>query len=162
MKNVTAALLVATLCGCVGLTPMRRDVQREFTFDYSVPSKAQVDIWRAARDFFAEAYGDSRAVFRVMDESDGTIIGRGIEQWNLSWTGNVCSTEYHVRFAAKEGKARLQLELIDGVPAGSECSGWPWPTEQGYSDIVASFNEAAKMLEAALLGHGSTKKLKDF
>lgn len=153
-------ILLASISGCAGLTQTDRNVQREFTFDFVVPGKPKLDIWKNARDYFAEVYGDSRAVFRVMDENDGTIIGRGTAQWAL--VSSTCLAEYHVRFAAKDEKARLQFELIEGAPPQSPCSGWSWPTKEGYDQIVFSFKNAARDLEKILASGGSVDQLKDF
>jgi len=153
---ITAGLLV----GCAGMMPADRNMQKEFTYDFQLPGKTQGDLWRIARDHFAESYGDSRSVFRVVDEKDGTFIGRGLAPWPLA--GNVCTTEYHIRFAAKDGKARLQYELIDGVPALSPCTGWPWPSKDGYRQITDAFANNAKTLELVLQGKSAKSKLKDF
>jgi hypothetical protein len=118
--------------------PAKDDAKTEFTFDYQVPSKSKGELWKSARDYFASAYGDSRSVFRVMDPEDGTIIGKGTASWMLMT--NNCLTDYHIRFAAKDNKARLQFEIIRGVPPLSQCTGWPWPTESGYQEIVNSFS----------------------
>lgn len=118
-------------------------------------------LWRNARDYFAGVYGDSRSVFRVMDENDGTLIGRGLAPWKIPG-GSECSTEYHIRFAAKDNKARVQFELIEGVPPTSPCSGWPLPSQDGYDSIKRSFAMTAKEVEGALKGGGGKNKFKDF
>ena len=151
---------VLFLSGCAGLEFADRNAQREFTFDYVIENKSKSELWRNARDYFAESYGDSRAVFRIMDEKDGTIIGRGTASWSL--VGSRCCTDYHVRFAAKDNKARLQFEIIEGVPSYSSCKGWPWPSRSGYQQIVSSFYSTRDALRNALEGKGSDSKLKDF
>lgn len=158
--TLIAALALFGLSGCAGMYPADRNAQKEFTSDFYVPGKTKIEIWRNARDFFSETYGDSRSVFRVMDEADGTLIGKALVSW--SYAGNSCTTEYHIRFAAKDGKARLQLELIYGVPSLSTCSAWPWPSADGYAEIVRSFDRMAENTEVALKGSASTDKLKDF
>ena len=158
--TVLALSMIVLLSGCAGMMPAPRNVQNEFTYDFVVPGNAQDELWRSARDYFAEVYGDSRSVFRVVDEKDGTLIGRGLAPWIIAT--NQCTTEYHIRFAAKDGKARLQFELIEGVPPLSPCIGWPWPSQGGYKTIVAQFSESAKAVELALQGKGSKSKLKDF
>lgn len=160
-QRVCASLIVLSLFGCANLTPTAINATREFTYDFSVKGKLQPELWRNARDFFAETYGDSRAVFRVMDEKDGTIIGRGTASWILV-NSALCYTDYYVRFAAKDEKARLQFEIIEGVPALSTCVGWPLPSVSGYDSMVLSFQNASKGLESALKGNSSTGKLKDF
>lgn len=165
---VIVSVVVGLLAGCFGITPAMKaemapvdqNAQKEFTYDFSLPGKSQADLWRSARDFFAETYGDSRAVFRVEDEKDGTLIGRGLAPWALMSTR--CISEYQIRFAAKVGKARLQYELIEGAPALSQCQGWLLPSKSGYKEITDSFAKSAKSLELALQGKGSGSKLKDF
>jgi len=151
------ATIVLSASGCV--TQVDRDVQREFTYDFRIPGKSQNDLWRNARDYFAETYGDSRSVFRVMDEKDGTLIGRGVATWTLTGL-EACYINYHIRFASKNEKARLQFELIEG--ALMPCKGWSWPTQDGYAQIINSFNRTAKDLESSLKGDNLNNKLKDF
>jgi len=158
---ILAGLLAPVLlAGCAGLAPAEDNAKSEFTFDYQVPERSKDELWKTARDYFAGAYGDSRSVIRVMDQDDGTIIGKGTASWMLMT--NQCLTDYHIRFAAKDGKARLQFEMIRGVPAFSQCKGWPWPTQAGYDAIVAEFQMTSLGLENALKGHGDSAKLKDF
>jgi len=169
VRAISFFTAIGLLTGCAGIgggfipaeiTQADPNAQKEFTYDFSLPGKSQADLWRSARNYFAEAYGDSRSVFRVLDEKDGTLIGRGATQWALATAH--CATEYHIRFAAKDDKARLQYEIIEGVPAFSQCSGWSWPSQSGYKLIVESFANNAKGLELALQGKGSKSKLKDF
>jgi Domain of unknown function (DUF4468) with TBP-like fold len=149
MKMHKSVLVILVfLVGCVGMAS--HNVQKEFTYDFLLPGKSKNVLWQNARDYFAGAYGDSRVVFRVADEKDGTLIGRGLAPWML--IANNCTVEYHIRFAAKDGKARLQYELIEGVLGQGPCPGWPWPSEEGYKEITQSFSETAKNLEHELKG----------
>ena len=158
---ITLLLASFILYGCAG-GMVSQNVQREFTYDYAINGKTKIELWKNARNYFAESYGDSRAVFRIMDEQDGTIIGKGLIGWKLIATER-CHTEYHVRFAAKDNKARLQFELIEGAPPLSKCFGWPRPSENGYEEIVMQFNATSKELKNALMGAGGGgSKLKDF
>lgn len=141
--------------------PVDAFIQKEFTYDYAVKGKSQADLWRNSSYFFAESFGDSRTVFRVIDEKDGTMIGRGSAPWTLNAFAPICFTDYHIRFAVKNEKARLQFELIEGVPAGTPCTAYPWPDKGGYNQIVTSFRNTATRLDAALNG-GATNKFKDF
>ncbi len=153
-KYISISIVLALLTGCAGMAS--RDVQREFTYDFLLPGKSQNILWQNARDYFAGVYGDSRVVFRVADEKDGVLIGRGFAPWGL--VGNICTTEYHIRFVAKDGKARLQYELIEGLLGKGSCPGWPWPSEEGYKEITKSFTDSSKSLEYALKGNS----FKDF
>ncbi len=142
------------------------NAQTEFTYDYQITNTSKNELWKRARDYFAGAYGDSRSVFRVMDEKDGTIIGKGTSSWLLGGASNpystTCYSDYHIRFAAKDNKARLQLEIINSVPATSSCKGWPLPSKQGYADMRQSFNAINQNLKNALEGKGSSSDLKNF
>lgn len=136
-----------TISGCISIEPTSKNVQKTFTYDYAVDSVDQEELWVRARDYLAKAYGDSRSVLRVQDREEGTLIGRGIETWYVM--NYPCLSEYNVRFQSKDGRARLQLELIEGVPALSECQR-SWPTQSGYESIVSSFNQFSQGLEVAL------------
>jgi hypothetical protein len=157
---IFTGLLIPAISGCGGLASARSDAKSEFTFDYQISGGTKNDLWKAARDYFAGAYGDSRSVFRVMDQEDGTIIGKGTASWSL--LASQCLTDYHIRFAAKDGKARLQFEIIRGVPALSQCAGWPWPSQSGYDKIVSNFTATSLGLESSLNGNSASDNLKDF
>ena len=170
-KNALALFALAFfLSGCISspkVEPMiANDKQLLFTYDFKVTSTDKNLLWKRARDYFASSYGDFRSVFTVMDEEDGTLIGKAITHWNLYTSAGSysqtfqCSLNYHIRFIAKDNKARLQLEIIDGAPITSSCGGWKLPTEKGYKEVVDSFNLNAKSVEKALNGKGAFNDFK--
>lgn len=155
-------IAVATLglTACAGLQQADRSAQRIFTYDFSIPTKSQEQLFNSGRNYLAENYGDSNKVLKVIDKSAGTIIGKGSSSWNIAI--NKCAQEHHIRFAAKNGKARLQFEIIEGAPSYSACRGWDWPTKSGYKDIVASFNSFSNSFEASLKGSSKSESFADF
>jgi len=166
---ITLACLMG-LTGCAAMIPPDlmpiTEEKREFTYDYAVPGKSQEELYRSARNYLATAYRDSRAVTRVDDESQGTIIGKGIAPWNFSppsamMPASPCSSFYDVIFIAKEGRARLQLTLKEGSPNSPACN-WPLPPKRGYTQIVNQFNDMSAGLEKALNGQGAVDKLRNF
>lgn len=172
MKIRTLLLLTAWLGGCVSnqgteLTPILETSIEPITYDYSLPNVDKDTLFFRARDHFATVYGDSKSVIRVEDTQQGLILGKGAVGWKL-YTGSItipyiqCTSNYNVRFMAKEFKARLQLELINGAPIYSKCSGWPLPTSAGYDEILLHFNDISLGVKKALDGSGSLKSFKDF
>ena len=148
MKKLLLSVVVVFLSSCASLVPADKSVQRVFTYDYAVPGVEKDVLWTRARDYFAKSFGDSRSVLRVQDRESSTLIGKGAATWML--TTSVCASEYDLQFLAKDGKARLQLELNEGVPSYSGCQGWPWPSKSGYQEIVADFSSFSSGLESAL------------
>lgn len=155
------------LTGCMTIAPDQypiTDEPRTFTYDYQVPGKTKSQIFRSAQQHFALAYGDSRAVSRSADDEDGTYIGKAIVSWNMKIDGLLiphiaCASNYNIVFIAKDGKARLQLSLLDGTVAPANCA---LPPKRDYPQIVASFNATSKKLEEALNGKSSMEALKNF
>lgn len=148
---VRAALILIVLTsalGCEGLKPAPTNLQHEFTYRFPAADRSQLEIWRSARNFFAGYYGDSRQVFRVADEAEGTLIGRALVAW--PFPGGNCQSAYEIEFVATNGKANLRLNLLEGVPPLSDCAGYPWPTVDGYHHIVTSFDDLAAQLQAAI------------
>lgn len=154
---IVASILLA---GCAGIQPIDETTQTKTTYDFIVKGKSKTEIFKTARDFFAGGFGDSRAVFRVTDEKEGVMIGRGTAQWEV--TTIHCMTDYHIRFAAKDEKARLQFELIYGHTPGSECTGWSLPSKNGYKEILESFENIAKNLEQSLHGKSTASDFMNF
>ena len=148
MKKVMFILSFILLSGCAGLTPADKNVQRKFTYDYTVKNTGKDELWTRARDFFAKSYGNINSVMRVQDKESSTFIGRGAATWYLA--SNRCATEYSIQFKSKDNKARLQLEIIEGVPAFSTCTGWPWPNKDGYQTILVEFETVSRNLGQAL------------
>lgn len=140
------------MIGCAGTMPPYTNSERQITYDFIVEGKSQTELWHLALLFFTENYVDSSLDFSVMNVRNGVLIGRGSVPWKYSVYAPICIIEYHIRFAAKDEQARLQFELIEGVPPGSPCTAWPWPTEDGYSQVVSYLNDAAQKLDAALKG----------
>lgn len=139
------------------------NVQAE-TFTYINLDSDKAELWKRARNYIATAYGDSKAVLRVEDESSGTLMGKGLIRWKMltSSLSPYCYSEYDIRFVAKDSKARLQLELLPGVPAISECSAWSLPSKYGYEQILSSFATMSEQLEASLRGEGKLDAMSDF
>lgn len=139
------------------------DVQAK-TFTYIDLGSNKAELWKRARNYIATAYGDSKAVLRVEDESSGTLIGKGLIRWKMLTTplSPYCYSEYDIRFVAKDSKARLQLELLQGVPAISECSGWSLPSKYGYEQILSSFSAMSEQLESSLRGEGKLDAMNNF
>ena len=161
-KKIFSLLLVAfILSGCSSF-PVSKSAQTKFNYDYKVPNETKNQLWTSARNYLAHAYGDSRSVFSVSDESDGILIGKGITDWTASsYPYLACSSQYNIKFAAKDGKARLQLELLEGVVPGSKCQ-WSWPSKSGYKEIVSNFNKLGSGLGDALKGQSTTSDFMDF
>lgn len=153
MKRLALLLISIVLTSCASLVPADKNAQRVFTYDYVVDSADKDVIWIRARDYFARVFGDSRSVLRVQDKESSTLIGKGAVSWSLA--SNVCASEYNLQFMSKNGKARLQLELLEGVPSYSSCMGWPWPSRSGYQTVVSEFNSLSSGLESALKTNSS-------
>ncbi|EOX1508754.1 DUF4468 domain-containing protein [Vibrio cholerae] len=104
------------------------------------------ELRKKARNHIATVYGDSKEVMRVEDESEGSLIGKGLVQWKIidSAISPYCYSSYDIRFLAKDGRARLQLELLPGVPAGSECVAWTLPSKYGCDQVLTKFGLMAK------------------
>ena len=136
---------------------------KPFTYDFKMPNIGKNELYVRARDYIATVYGDSRSVIRVQDQENGTIIGKGVVDWRFKAGSLIqCSSNYNIRFMAKDYKARLQLELIKGAAAFSRCKGWKLPTVTGYNKIKVSFDSIAQGVEKAIKGEGSIQKFKDF
>ncbi|MGY0616774.1 DUF4468 domain-containing protein [Vibrio sp. FJH11] len=164
---VTIAVLLPALQGCVSTPeaePMKHEEVSAVTYDYTINNTEKSTLWMRARGHFATVYGDSRSVIRLEDEDEGLIIGKGAVNWNIygGALNLTCSSEYNIRFMAKDNKARLQLELINGVPTYSRCNGWPLPSRYGYNQILSSYKDLSMGLESALNGKGKIEAFSDF
>ena len=142
MKYLPFILLLTGCLKYATLTPQNS----QFQFDYSISEKNQDELWTAARNYFATTYKDLNAVMEVQDKSSGLFIGKGATTWGL--VGNVCSTYHSIRFKAKDGKARLRLEIVE--EASPACKGWPVPSEEGLIEITKDLKEIGKGLDSAL------------
>lgn len=153
MKNLVIFLLLTFTVACsstaMSLKQADKNVQRVFTYDYEIPNAEKTELWTRARDHFAKVYGDSNSVLKVQDRDNASLIGKGAASWAMM--SYRCSTEYSFQFMAKNGKARLQLELLYGAPAYSPCSGWDWPSEKGYDEILKHFDVISKELKETLI-----------
>lgn len=150
MRKIIACLILATLSGCAGMEMVdEENYKREYVFDYTVPGKNKSDIFKAARDSLAMSYGDSNKVFRVLDENDGTIIGKGIARCQLAPVLNaICDYDYNIKFMSKDNRGRLQL-TIGGVANPQNCN-WDRPSAYGSEQISKQMNEIGGLLDKAL------------
>lgn len=156
---------VGILSGCVNdmaFSPLT-DEKRDFIYDYSVPGKSKVEIFKSARNFLATTYGDSKSIGRVEDEEEGVIIAKAVTTWHMD-TGMVkvkCLSGYDLNFIAKAERARLQLIIKKAPQQNYEC-GWTEPSKQGYPEVVRNLDILAQELERAILGDSDIERLKDF
>ena len=137
-------------CSSTGssIRPADKNVQSVFTYDYEIANTSSKELLTRARDHLAKVYGDSNSVLKVQDKDSATLIGKGAATWTLML--NNCSSQYSFQFLAKDNKARLQLELLYGAPTYSQCSGWDWPSESGYKEVVQHFEIISAELGKAL------------
>lgn len=145
-------IFICVITGCIfgcGST-ISANTQKVFTYDFTVKGKSQADLWQNALLFFTEDYVDDSVDLSVMDENEGIIVGYGSAPWKFGVYDQSCLIDYHIRCAVKYERARLQFELIEGVPAGSPCANWPWPSADGYDQVMSYLDRAAKKLGTAL------------
>ena len=157
------------LAGCLEVSPEQMPItseQREFVYEYAVPDQTKAELFRAARSNFAVAYGNSREVDWLEDEGQGTIIGKAIAPWNLT-IGTIpvqsvpCASNYNLVFIAKDGRARLELSLLEEVALPSSC-GWKLPSKRDYPQVVEHFQRAFETLGNALHSKSAIDRLKNF
>ncbi len=156
MKNIIFSLLmIVSIQGCTSVDSVnypisQSDIQPQ-TYTFLDLKSDKRELWKKARNHIATVYGDSKEVMRVEDESEGSLIGKGLVQWKMldSAISPYCYSSYDIRFLAKDGRARLQLELLPGVPAGTECGAWTLPSKYGYEQILAKFETMAKKFETS-------------
>jgi hypothetical protein len=160
----TAALLIQ---GCVSTpenTPIKKDQLEVKTYTYTDLDGTKELLWKRANNYLASTYNNSKAILRVSDIEQGTLIGKGSYRWKMldSYGSPYCLSEYQIRFIAKDQKARLQLELLEGAPPLSKCIAWTLPSGYGYSQIMNEFDDISEGLENALRGSGKLESMSDF
>ena len=166
---ILAAAAVSVLAGCVTMPPEQMPItteQREFIYEYAAPTKSKKELFAAARNYFAVSYGNSKEVSRLEDEEQGTIIGKAIASWSLTVDGLLltsipCASNYSIIYVAKDGKARLQLGLTEGVAYPMTC-GWSLPPKRDYPQIVQHFKRISEGLGNSIEGNSAVDKLKNF
>lgn len=163
-----AALL---LSGCIDMTlpPEKMPItteKREFLYDYSVPGASKDLLYTRASEYLAVSYNNSKEVSRVADKERGTIIAKAVMPWNFTSDTAlipyvVCYQNYDIVAIAKDGRARLQLTIVDGPRVASTCS-WTLPPRRDYPQIVSQFEDIAKSFGEALKGNSNIEKIRDF
>jgi hypothetical protein len=86
------------------------------------------------------------------------LLGKALVSWDASWDigGNTkCMNYYKLRFKAKDGKARMQLELLAGGPIlintqFGATGGCGAPNEDGYNQIKQEFRALNLGMKEAL------------
>lgn len=168
MKRVFALTVLAlSIQGCASTpenSPISKEELKLKTYTYTNLDGDKALIWQKARNYLASTYNNSNTILRVSDEEAGTLIGKGAFKWKLldQFGSPYCLSDYQIRFIAKDSKARLQLELLDGVPPLSECLGWPLPSGYGYQQIMSEFDDISTGLERSLRGEGKIESMSDF
>jgi len=161
MKVIFLAAMIL-MTGCTALGPIDSTFRRVFTYDYQVPDKSKSDLYTAAVNFIAINYNDSNSVLRVTDKENGLIIGKGMSIWHEYGTDR--QTPHDIKFAAKNGRARLEI-TIAGTARATSVGGvyvWPLPSPSGYNQMVNQFDALAKSLESELKDNSDLSKFNDF
>lgn len=167
--TILSSIIILALSGCVTKpnpeqTPITLSEIKAQTYTYTELKGNKGEIWRKARNYIATVYGDSKAVFNVEDEEDGVLIGKGV----VDWKGGIkslgielfnCSSDYSIRFVAKDNKAQLQLKYVRNI---LECKDFKTPTRYGYKQIIKEFEIISEALEASLRDEGQLKSMYDF
>ena len=169
LKLFSVVFVAVALSGCGSVPQEQLPItveKRDFTYDFIVAGKTRDELFVRANDYLAVTYGNSKVVSRVEDPARGTIIGKAISSWGLTTDSFViphmpCYSNYDIYFVSKDGKARLQLSLVEGAPLPSSC-GWRLPPKRDYPQIVSQFNSIAKGLGDALNGRSVIDKISDF
>lgn len=167
MKALVALLAAAVLAGCAAIPPERMPItteQREFTYEFSAPSRSKDQIFKDVRNYFALAYRDTNKIGRVEDSVDGTIIAKAISPWRLTTDSGLipsipCGSNYNIIFVARDGKAKLQLVLLDG--AVPPC-GWSLPPKRDYPQVLREFESIRAGVADAIAGDSAIDRLKKF
>ena len=158
------SILLFQGCATIENSPIAREQLEIKAFTYTDLTGDKEQLWNRANNYFASAYNNSKAVLRTSSQIQGTIIGKGIVSWKIRSDFYIkpCYSEYQIRFVAKEHKARLQLELLEGTPPLSNCVYWTLPGGYGYQQVMDEFNEISSGLGKALRGEGKIESMKDF
>lgn len=154
--KLTFFLLIPFLTACASsrLTQISDSEIQPMEYVYENLDGNRTEIFKRARDFFAESFGDSTSVVRVSDVEQGKYIGKGVVSWVLS-TGMVsvpCASNYTLKFLSKDGRAKLEITLNKGIVAGHSCR-WDKPTVDGYSEVTAEFDRISSQLKKYLLAN---------
>ncbi|MGF1906661.1 hypothetical protein [Aliivibrio salmonicida] len=156
-KQSFGLMLIALLAGCSShLSPLDSPISasdiKAQTFTYTELSDKQKVLWEKARRHIISTYGKSQPILRVENESNGTLLGKGLVQWKKSSSSDSthCYSEYDIRFMTRDHKARLQLTLLPGIPTKSECDDWGLPSQYGYEQILDKFTVMSDDLGSVL------------
>ncbi|MGR6861561.1 hypothetical protein ACU5EH_15305 [Aliivibrio salmonicida] len=156
-KHSFGLMLITLLSGCsTHLTPLDSpitifDIKAQM-FTYTELSDNQNVLWEKARRHLISTYGKSQPILRVENKVNGTLLGKGLVRWKKSSSSDsyYCYSEYDIRFMTRDHKARLQLTLLPGVPAKSECDDWGLPSQYGYEQIIDKFTVMSDDLGSVL------------
>lgn len=158
MNRLAIIVLIASsiLVGCTHLTPLElpileSDIQTQ-TYTYNELNGKQDALWEKARNHIHTEYGQGEPVIRVANQTNGTLIGKGIIGWKiLPSSQSYCYSEYDFRLMARNNKVRFQLKLLPDVLTKSNCEGRELPSQYGYKQIIDQFDLMSDKLERALL-----------
>ncbi|MGR6834150.1 hypothetical protein [Aliivibrio wodanis] len=153
--SIIALLVSSVLIGCVHLTPLElpiltSDIQAQ-TYTYNELTGKKNELWEKARQHILIMYGKNQPVIRVANQTNGTLIGRGVIGWKiLPSSQSYCYSKYDFRLMVRDDKARFLLQLLPGVLAKSNCEGRELPSQYGYKKIIDEFDIMSDKLESVL------------
>ena len=139
----------------VNMTKISDEVQLIFTYDYVVENADAEELFNRAGEYFSLSFNDFKEVNRTSSLTTRTIIGKALIAWSFSVLE--CYTQYDIKFATKDSKARLQLTLKKTPSIVSNCGAYDLPSNEGYEKILTDFTYLSSGLEDALSADASWK-----
>ena len=139
----------------VNLSKISDEAQLTFTYDYVVENADAEKLFTRANEYFSLSFNDFKEVNRTSSLTTRTIIGKALIPWSFSVLE--CYTQYDIKFATKDSKARLQLTLKKTPAIVSNCGAYDLPSNEGYEKILTDFTYLSSGLEDALSADSSWK-----
>jgi hypothetical protein len=155
--RMLVAAMAAMLVGCA--TPGREVPPLVAVQVHDAPARTKADVCRAARDWAAVTFRDSKAVVEVYDLEAGTMIGKG-RIVVPGFGGTPLPVDFTLRVECRDGRAR---STFDGFfIAGSDGGRYPLIYEEAINNLRAKTSARIAELAASLGAAVAAPPAKDF
>lgn len=154
MKNLLVIASVSLfITGCVSMPQAASEPLTAYERIVDISDTNKEKIYEGSRQWFAKSFNDSNSVIKYEDAKTGSIIGKGIMQYDCVGSVLMCYSrlddklEFTVRVDAKDNRARVSFEDLNIHSPSTYSAGVRTPARDSKVILQSEVTSVKAMLD---------------
>lgn len=154
MKKLLAAASIGLLVtGCASMPQAANEPLTKYERIVDISDTSKEKIYEGSRQWFAKSFNDSNSVIKYEDSKTGSIIGKGVMQYNCVGSVLTCYSrlddklEFTVRVDAKDNRARVSFEDLNIHSPSTYSAGVRTPASDSKVILLSEVTSVKAMLD---------------